>query len=182
MEPVLTLPQDQSRVSGLFRQLVVRAEGAGTHLGSTVKALVQAPDEFSFAYNGTRNPPRLPPGFPTPNPQATPIQVIARRAGQVIAPTVLPRAAVTPAADAPSQPNTQLQVGGFALVVNTGGETLQARTRPGTQAAVAARFPEGTRLTILAGLEQADGYTWWQVRSETSQEGWCADAWLEATN
>ncbi|MCB9007338.1 MAG: SH3 domain-containing protein [Ardenticatenaceae bacterium] len=44
---------------------------------STFKGIFAAPDEFLFAYTGERKLPALPPGFPTPDPQATSIIVIS---------------------------------------------------------------------------------------------------------
>jgi hypothetical protein len=177
---VLTLPSDQSRISALFRQIGSRVVEAGTLLGSMVTAAIHAPGEFSFAYNGTRSPPKLPPGFPTPDPQATPIQVVAHRAGQLLSATEPPHNPAIPEKDVPSQTESRIQVGGFAQVVKTDGKTLQAREQPGAHATIVARFPQGTRLAIIGGPQQSGDYTWWQVRNEQGQEGWCADAWLEA--
>ncbi len=43
--------------------------------------IVDAPSDFLFAYSGQTRPPELPPGFPTPDPQATPVQAFARPGG-----------------------------------------------------------------------------------------------------
>ena len=37
---------------------------------------------------------------------------------------------------------------------------------------------EGTTLVVLDGPEEADGYTWWQVRTPDGAEGWAAGTWL----
>lgn len=43
--------------------------------------IAKAPNDFLFAYSGQTRPPELPPGFPTPDPQATPVQAFARPGG-----------------------------------------------------------------------------------------------------
>lgn len=179
---ILTLPSDQPRASALLRQLYTRVAGIGSLGSGIVSAVVGAPGEFSFAYNGTRRPPSLPAGFPTPDPQATPVQAVARRAGQALPLAPVAEEATTPEPNEPVQLDTRLHVGGYARVVNTDGKALQARVEPGTSANVVARFAQGTRLAIIGGPESSNGYIWWQVRSDQGQEGWCADTWLESAN
>jgi hypothetical protein len=158
-----------------------RVSGQGIVVGRAVTdgigALASAPGELGFAYSGTRNPPALPPGFPTPDPQATPLRAIALPSGQEPPPSFTP--APVPSSSQPSDPVGSLQIGGFARVVNVGSEPLRGRRGPGTEAAIVTRFPEGTRLLIVSGPEEADGFRWWLVRSEQGLEGWCADSWLQ---
>lgn len=86
---------------------------------------------------------------------------------------------------------TVIQAGGGDTGGSTGGdfkvgETLQTTTvvrmrrtpgylnKPATD--VVADIPTGSRLTVLSGPQNADGLTWWKLRSVTvaTQEGWMA--------
>lgn len=77
-----------------------------------------------------------------------------------------------------------LRPGSQARVVNVGAAALLARSGPGTNEPVQARFVEGTEVTILEGPVEADGYTWWLIEAD-SRNGWSADSspeglvWLE---
>jgi hypothetical protein len=75
---VLTIANDRPFVDRAWAQTgtVVRQINSG--LLSWKDSLANAPDEFLFAYSGQRSAPELPPGFPTPDPQATPVQAFAR--------------------------------------------------------------------------------------------------------
>lgn len=54
---------------------------------------------------------------------------------------------------------------------------LTVRAVPGTDAAILTRVPEGNQYTITAGPQSANGYTWYQIRSDDgSVEGWAADS------
>ncbi len=60
-------------------------------------------------------------------------------------------------------------------------EVLSVRANPGTGAGNPVIFGlgPGTAVEVLNGPIEADGYTWWQVRSPLG-EGWCAGQYLEA--
>lgn len=72
-----------------------------------------------------------------------------------------------------------LQVGTVVQVVNTDGLALRARASPSQQSEIVARFSAGSRLTIVEGPVEADGYVWWRVHADAG-EGWCAAAFLKA--
>ncbi|HIQ12413.1 MAG TPA: hypothetical protein EYH29_06055 [Caldilineales bacterium] len=38
---------------------------------------------------------------------------------------------------------------------------------------------DGVKLTIIDGPVQADGFTWWKVRTPKGYEGWAVEAYLE---
>ncbi|HMN28574.1 MAG TPA: SH3 domain-containing protein [Caldilineaceae bacterium] len=53
---------------------------------------------------------------------------------------------------------------------------LSIRAVPGTDGALVAQVDEGRQFTITAGPQQANGYTWYQIRSDDGAvEGWAAD-------
>jgi len=191
---VLTMPDERPFPVRVWVQIGNTAQAAENWLGQLAQSAVKAPDAFQFAYTGQRNPPALPPGFPTPDPEATLVRAVVVAAGgvrpTVAIPTPVATAIVTeesPQAPPPTSSSistpapkdgNSLIVGGYAIVVNTGGQALRARAVPGTNADITARFEEGTRLQLLAGPKTVEEFVWWQVRSEDGQEGWCADRWL----
>lgn len=67
-----------------------------------------------------------------------------------------------------------LAVGASAWVTREGGLPLRLRAGPGLQASVLGQLPPGTRMTLLAGPQQEDGYSWWNIRVEDGREGWVA--------
>lgn len=182
---VLTIPDTRPVGTRFVAQLSASAQQVGNTLFNWAKSAIQAPDDFLFAYSGRREPPPLPPGFPTPNPNATPVQV--RTAGSESLPVRIPTPQPEPTVfvEVAPVPTTagetaipSLQIGGYVQVVNTGGQPLRARAGPGTDNEIVARFPAGTRLLILDGPKSSDDFIWWKVRSEEGEEGWCADRWL----
>ena len=50
------------------------------------------------------------------------------------------------------------------------------RSLPGLTSVIKSRARTNERYTVLAGPQAADGYFWYQIRSEDGQvEGWAAD-------
>ncbi len=78
----------------------------------------------------------------------------------------------TPAAASPS--TSGLQIGGIAYVQKAGGKNLRLRSAPGLESTVLDGLPPGTKLTLLAGPQEKDGYPWWQIRTADGREGWVA--------
>ena len=66
-----------------------------------------------------------------------------------------------------------LHVGGSATIVNTQGSVLRGRTEPGVKSTVTATFREGSRVGIVEGPIEADGFTWWKIQ-DSSGAGWSA--------
>lgn len=157
---VLTANDDQPTTERLITQASQVVQQLGESLAHAFESVTQAPDEFFFAYTGERALPPSPPGYPTPDPRATPIRIDVRGSGNP-----------SPAAAKP------LAVGSYARVVNTDGQSLRARSSPGTRFDIVLRFPAGTRLHILEGPVSSDGFTWWKAQGQQG-EGWCADQWL----
>jgi uncharacterized protein YraI len=60
-------------------------------------------------------------------------------------------------------------------VTVTGGQ-LSIRAGPGTDGALLTRANPGQQFTVVAGPQAADGFNWFQIRSDDgSVEGWAAD-------
>ena len=73
-----------------------------------------------------------------------------------------------------------LSVGLKAAVYGVGNDKLNIRNIPSlTDSQVLFRENEGKRFDIIGGPQEADGYTWWQVRDPQFQvEGWAVANYL----
>lgn len=84
---------------------------------------------------------------------------------------VAPAEETSPAATAP--PADSITVGGYVRVVAPAG--LSFRESAGTGAALVQVLDNGALLEVISGPQEADGYTWWQLRKvDGGQEGWSA--------
>lgn len=84
--------------------------------------------------------------------------------------------ASAPVSSNPQPVNRAPQVGERVLVTMPAGGQLSVRTAPGIQATLVTRVNPGAQFTVLAGPQQANGFVWYQVRSDDgSVEGWAAD-------
>jgi hypothetical protein len=182
---ILTIPDTRPLGTRIFAQLSAATRQMATMLTNPAKSLIQAPKSFLFAYSGRQQPPQMPPGFPTPDVNATPVQVQAE--GSELLPVHIPTpqyqatlsGETSPGPTANGEPTDSLTIGAYAQIANTGGQSLRARAEPGTSSEVVARFAPGTRLLILDGPIEKDTFIWWKVQSEDGEGGWCADRWLE---
>lgn len=67
------------------------------------------------------------------------------------------------------------RVGDRVQVTMSAGQ-LSVRQTPGTDAEVVTRANPGQEFTVMGGPQQANGYTWYQIRSDDgATEGWAAD-------
>jgi len=73
-----------------------------------------------------------------------------------------------------------LSVGLKAAVYGVGNDKLNIRNSPSlSDSKVLFRENEGKRFDIIGGPQEADGYTWWQVRDPQFQvEGWAVANYL----
>ena len=63
-------------------------------------------------------------------------------------------------------------------VANTGGMGLNLRSGSGLGYSIIAGLPEGTKMSVIGGPVQADGYTWWNITGSYGT-GWGARGdWL----
>ncbi len=200
---ILTVPDDRSLIKKVIPQAGHIASSLGKTAVSTTKAIFAAPDEFLFAYAGKRSMPDLPQGFPTPDPAATPINMVSAVGDQpqrslrptptgtatasvqametavpidTSSPDLIqtPRSTATPSA----LNNNEITTGSYVIVINTGSQSLIVRSEPGIEHDIVTRFPEGSRLLIFDGPQISGEFTWWKVKGD-SGEGWCVDRWLQ---
>lgn len=72
--------------------------------------------------------------------------------------------------------NRAPRVGDRVVVTMPNNGQLSVRALPGTDAALLTRVDSGSQLTVLDGPQQAGGFTWYRVRSDSgATEGWAAD-------
>jgi hypothetical protein len=71
--------------------------------------------------------------------------------------------------------NRAPRVGDRVRVTMDGGQ-LSVRATPGTNAALVTRVSSGEEFTVLAGPQSANGFIWYQIRSDDGRfQGWAAD-------
>lgn len=130
---------------------------------------------------------------PAAAPQATTAaaELIAQQATLEALATPTPAPPPTPTPVPTPPPSPQLGPGMRARVVNSNPEGLSIRSAPGRRNRIQAVVKDGAELEILpkpADVEsypvEADGFTWWQVRTNQGLSGWVAEgtdtvSWLE---
>lgn len=67
-----------------------------------------------------------------------------------------------------------MAVGASAWVRRAGGMNLRRRSGPSLNSNVHDGIEPGTKLSLLEGPINADGHTWWRIRTEDGREGWVA--------
>jgi SH3-like domain-containing protein len=68
------------------------------------------------------------------------------------------------------------RVGERVRVTMSSGGQLSVRETPGTDARLLTRISPGQEFTVMGGPQQASGYTWFQIRSDSGDiEGWVAE-------
>lgn len=83
---------------------------------------------------------------------------------------------LSPQLGAPQPVDRAPRVGDRIQVTMAAGGQLSVRLTPGTDAEIVARANPGDQFTVMAGPQDADGYTWYQIRSDDgASEGWAAD-------
>ena len=97
-----------------------------------------------------------------PRPTATPL----------VDATDTPEAAATPATSPSAPPSDTIGVGGYVRVSAAAG--LSFREDPSTGGTLIQVLDSGSILEVVGGPEEADGYTWWQLRRDDGKEGWSA--------
>jgi len=116
----------------------------------------------------------LPPqATPTPSAMGTPgimrTPALAAPAAEMVS-TVTPSPTSTPAA--------KITVGQMVRVSGTEQEGIRFRTGPGLSYITLDILKEGTKLKVLEGPEEGDGYLWWRLVAEDGTVGWAAQDWL----
>jgi hypothetical protein len=95
-----------------------------------------------------------------------------------IAPTPIPTFTPIPTPDTAVAPEA-ITPGFYASVANTDGLGLTVRGGPSTRNVVVTVAEEGTKVFILDGPQEAENFTWWQLRLDNGLEGWAVADFLE---
>ena len=77
-----------------------------------------------------------------------------------------------------AESQAELAVGDTVIVSGTGGAGLNMRAGAGTGHAKVKTLREGAEVEIIGGPEDANGYTWWQVRDGDGATGWVVEDYL----
>jgi hypothetical protein len=93
-------------------------------------------------------------------------------------PTPIPTFTPIPTPDIAVAPG-ELSAGYYATVANTDGLGLTVRGGPNTTNVVVEVVDEGTVVLILDGPQEAEDFSWWQVRLDNGLEGWAVGNYLE---
>lgn len=91
--------------------------------------------------------------------------------------TPTPTLSPTPIPPTPT-PSPEITIGATVVVTNVGDMPLRGRRDPGIAAPALIGFPGGSRLKVLDGPVEKDGYRWWKVEG-TQGSGWCAEQGAE---
>ena len=114
---------------------------------------------------------------PTPTVRVLPTATIA-----LVPPTatLLPPTptVVLPTEEATEPPPAEVGPGATVVVTGTGNQGLNLRREPTTDAGRRGVAREGTSLVVVDGPQEADGYTWWLVRTDDGVEGWAVADYL----
>ncbi len=89
---------------------------------------------------------------------------------------LLPTATAIPLPTATPTPVPVLTIGSNATVTTTDGDSLNMRGGAGRAFDIVAKLPDGTPVTLIDGPQDADGFTWWKVRTADGSEGWVVEA------
>ena len=73
---------------------------------------------------------------------------------------------------------TEIVPGAQVVVQGTLGQGLNIRASASTTARLVGSAKDGNVLTVLDGPQEADGYTWWKVKTADGKEGWAAGKFL----
>ena len=146
----------RSQQSISYEQTVVLQQAIAKRLNRTVALLLTVVPT-------TQLDPFVPPTpTPTPAPTLTPTPTPTFTPTSTDTPTSTPTFTSTPTA-------TPVTIG---LVVNTNGRGLRVHLSPDGPAFT--NWPDGTRLTLIAGPEVAGGSGWLQMSDENGITGWVA--------
>jgi len=73
-----------------------------------------------------------------------------------------------------------LEVGGTAVVSDTGSSGLNMRSEASVSSLHIRTLREGTVVQVLDGPLQDNQYVWWKVRDDSGHTGWVAGRYLKA--
>ncbi|NOZ28219.1 MAG: SH3 domain-containing protein, partial [Chloroflexi bacterium] len=82
---------------------------------------------------------------------------------------------LSPQIGEPRPVNRPVLRGDEVVVTTQKGKVLTMRFEAGLDSVVARRLRPGTRLKVIGGPVDVDGYRWWQVVDPNGRQGWAAE-------
>ncbi|MFN3705789.1 MAG: hypothetical protein ACK4WM_07335 [Thermoflexales bacterium] len=120
-------------------------------------------------------------------PTSTPVVIVPTNT-PFVPPTATPYVPPTstppapPSAPAAGPAGNTFGIGARVTIVGTGGSGLNFRRAPSIYAERIRSLPEGSVYEIVGGPEQADGFTWWQLRDPSDGAiGWGVQNYMQLT-
>jgi uncharacterized hydrophobic protein (TIGR00271 family) len=120
---------------------------------------------------------------PSPTPTRTPMPTSTPTATSTLTPSPTPTATFTPTAtwtpvptETPSPSPTPTPI--LVRVGGTGGLGVWMYRNPGLAGSKIRALPDGTKMTVVGGPVEADGYVWIQVVDPRGYVGWVPDLYL----
>jgi hypothetical protein len=116
----------------------------------------------------------------TPRPTATrlAVPIATWTPTAVLTQTLTPTVVLPLGPTGQAQQFTEIAPGATVLIQGTAAKGLNLRAQPTTKGAIVVTVKEGDALTVVEGPQQADGFTWWKLRTTDNKEGWGAADWL----
>jgi hypothetical protein len=90
-------------------------------------------------------------------------------------------ASPTPSNESPTEP-TPTQILPRATIGNTGGAGANIRSIPGLGGAIVEVLADGTRVILLEGSEEVDGFEWQEIEMPDTRTGWVVVQFLIPEN
>jgi hypothetical protein len=77
-------------------------------------------------------------------------------------------------------PNSQIKIGDYVQISNTGGDGLRIRSGPGTSNPPLFLGMESEVFKVTDGPKESDGYIWWDLAApyDNTRAGWAASNFL----
>jgi len=106
----------------------------------------------------------------TLTPSRTPTRTLTPTSTRTFTPSLTPTATPT------ITPTVGRLTVGYAMTVNVEkGDHLNVRRQPQVGDNILEQLQDGAIVLLLEGPVQAEGYTWWKVRTSSGIEGWVVD-------
>ncbi len=93
--------------------------------------------------------------------------------------TIPPTPTTKPELSTP-EANSQIKIGDYVQISNTGGDGLRVRSGPGTSNPPLFLGMESEVFKVTDGPKESDGYVWWNLAApyDANRKGWAASNFL----
>jgi hypothetical protein len=140
----------------------------GLAVGALLAVIILLVVAFVFSRRSAQAEPTPTVNVVTPTPTLIPRPTATTPAEM----TATPEVGATEEAPVTAPPSEVIAIDGYVRVAAQAG--LSLRQSPNTGGALVVILDFGTQLQVIGGPQEADGYTWWQLRLDDGREGWSA--------